>query len=309
MKKMNYPSRLLKIESGQQFSSDQVSLFESDTNYKKTLAEKVDKAITQIIDLNENSDGMTYSIELPKGISHNIGDEIKSKVVKELTAYEVRIFTSIVALAQLAKARSELFYLEKINRAYFEVTLTQIFKLMGIAAGRGKKDGDLVKKSLLSLQSKKFIYHEDEQFIVSPLVQIHGYGTEKNIWDTSLKITVDSCFFDFAKSKKHTYFLLPFDINKRLREVNKGRPNVSVELLVKYLYQSKHCSNVSTVEYSHSRLVDIMNLSRYIKNKNYPRIKAAIKKGFETAKAIDLIEKVEESKNMFDELKYVIHFK
>ena len=159
------------------------------------------------------------------------------------------------------------------------------------------------------MQGKKFIYFENDQFIVSPLIQIHGFGTEKNIWETSLKITVDSCFFDFSNTKKQTYFSIPYDLNKSMRQVTKGRPNVSIEFLIKYLYQSKHCSNTNKVEYSYTKLVDIMNLERYVKNKNYPRIKKAINKGFETAKKIGLIEDVKESKNMLDELKYIIYFK
>ncbi|MBX2843997.1 MAG: hypothetical protein KTR26_19650 [Flammeovirgaceae bacterium] len=314
MRKVNYPSRLLRIESGQQFTNGEISLFESGANYKRDLAEKVDKAINKILELNESPDGGTYSIEFPKGINHNVSKEIKSKVVKELTAYEVRTFTAIVALAQLAKARSELYYLEKINRAYFEFTIPQIHRLMGIGKGKSNIDKELVKKALLSLHRKEFIYNEGDKFVISPLIQIHSISDTKKrkgsgMWDGVLNITIDSCFFDFAQTKAQTYFQIPLDLNENLRKVNKGRPNASVEILIKYLYQSKHCSSSNKVEYNYDKLVDIMKLNRHIKNNNHKRIKSTIDKGFETAINIGLLEKVEEGTNVFNELKYVIYFK
>ena len=308
MKKLYYPTKLLTITNGQQFTKSEVSIYESDTTFNKALSSKVNNAITEIIEMNKKSDGKFHSIEFPKGIREKISDEIKNKVVKDLTAYEVRTFTAIVMLAALAKSESELYYLPKINRAYFETNLDKIYKAMGFAKNKGKTDKDLARKALSSLEHKRFIYLDHDQYIVGPLVQIHGFGTEEELSKTTLKITIDSCFFEFGAKKENTYFNIPMDLNKRLRGATKGRPNVSIEFLVKYLYQSKHCSPNNKADYGYKKLIDIMNLERHIKNRNHSRIKSTIAKGFEVCKNIGLVDRVEESENMFGELKYVIYF-
>lgn len=308
MKNLNYPAKLLNITNGQQFTKSDFSIYESDTTFNKVLSSKVNNAITEIIELNKKSDGKLHSIEFLKGIGEKISNEIKNKVAKNLTAYEVRTFTAIVMLAALAKSESELYYLPKINRAYFETNLDKIYKAMGFSSNKGKTDKDLARNALSSLEHKRFIYPDYDQYIVVPLVQIHGFGTEEEITKTTLRITIDSCFFEFSDKKENTYFNIPMDLNRRLRGATKGRPNVSIEFLVNYLYQSKHCSPNNKVEYGYKKLIDIMNLERHIKNRNYSRINSTIEKAFEVCKNIGLVDRVEESENMFGELKYIIYF-
>ena len=307
MSKINYPEKLLNIESGLQFTKLEVPIYESDTNLNRVLISKMNQAISEIIELNKKSNGKLHSIEFPKGIREKISDEIKNKVVKNLTAYEIRTFTAIVLLAALAKYESEIYHLPKINRAYFETNLTMIYKAMGLPKSRGKIDKDLAFKALISLGNKRFIYQKNKDFIVGRLVEIHGFGTEKKFTKTTFKITIDSMFCELGE-KNNNYFKIPLDLNERLRSVTKGRPNASIEFLIKKLYQSKHCSPNNKVEYGYKTLIGIMNLERHIKNRNHSRIKLTIAKGFKTCKNIGLIDKIEEGKNMYGELKYVIYF-
>ena len=130
---------------------------------------------------------------------------------------------------------------------------------------------------------------------------------DKDICKSTLTVSIASSF-NYKESEDKTYFQIPSNLNQKLRDVTVGRPNASVEILVKYLYQSKHCSNSNRVEYSLNRLSDIMNLHRYAKNNNYSRIKKTLNKAFDTCKALGIISKIEKGKNSLGEPKYIFYF-
>ena len=307
-KKLNYPTSLLKIESGQQFKKGRVSILDRDLKYQKVLHTKVNQKIDNVIKLNQKADGLSYTIELPEELRSRVNPEIKNQAVKELTAYEVRTLTAIVKLAEIARLSGELYPIERIRRNYFETNIKKIYEAMGAVKGRNNKDVRYIKNSILSLHRKEFIYYENEEFVFGSLVQVHGMRPDdEDIWKSTLKITIAACF-NYQTSEDKTYFTVPFDLNQRLRKVTVGRPNASVEILVKYLYQSKHCSNANKVEYSFSKLSSIMNLKKYVKNRNYPRIRKTLDKAFQTCKDIGLVSRIEEGKNTLDEPKYTFYF-
>ncbi|WP_020531867.1 hypothetical protein [Flexithrix dorotheae] len=74
------------------------------------------------------------------------------------------------------------------------------------------------------------------------LIRIYKYeeGQVKPDENGLLRLTVNAVFFDFAQNRKNTYFNLPSDINKRLRGLSPGRPNVGIELFIKCLFQAIH---------------------------------------------------------------------
>ena len=96
-----YPSSLLKIESGQQFKKGRVSLLDAEAKFTKVLNDTVNKKIHDVIQLNEKENGASYSIELPEELKRAVSSDTKKKVVKELTAYEVRTLTAIVKLSEM----------------------------------------------------------------------------------------------------------------------------------------------------------------------------------------------------------------
>ncbi|MBT31303.1 MAG: hypothetical protein CMO01_16740, partial [Thalassobius sp.] len=117
------------------------------------------------------------------------------------------------------------------------------------------------------------------------------------------------CFFDYKAEKTHnTYFLLPADINQKLRKAQKGRPNVSIELFIKHLYQAQHCSKNAKIEYYHNTLTQVMNLDRYKKNSHYSRIKKTIDNAFRVSIEIGLVSNIEETEGKYGNKKYIIYF-
>lgn len=302
-----YPASLLKIESGQQFKKGNISLLNDQANYDQLLKNTINRKIEEVIALNKGIDGR-YSIEFPEEIKRNISDKIKQKVVKELTGYEVRLFTAIVKISEIARMQGELHIIEKINRNAFDTNLSQIYNAMGIGKGRNKIDAERVLESLISLHRKEFIYKSEERIEFGHLVQLHNIDlNKKDAWKNNFVLSIASCF-NYKKSKEKTYFNIPHDLNSRLRKLSSGRPNASIEILIKYMYQSKHCTKNNRVEYTHSRLCSIMNLSKYKANNNYSRIKKTLDKGFKTCIELGIVSRVEKTKSILGESKYIFYF-
>lgn len=315
---LRYPDNLLKIEIGQQFH--QLDLFEEDGSFKKEYSLTINNSIEKVLNLNGN-DGNNYTIEFPSEIESKLSVELKNKVCRELSGNEIRMLTSILALAQAANNSKELFYIEKTNQAYFEFSFSQLYEACGLLKEKsgkyGKRSKDYVISSLLSLHRKDFLvpykYIDSTKkvrgFAISPLIMIHGIEEWENLSDRKksnrLKITVSGVFFNIYE-KRHSYFNLPINLNRKLRTINPGRPNAGIELFIKCLYQALHCAKTDKVEYSHNRIMDIMKLDRHKKNNHSQRIKPTIKKGFATALKLDIIKEYKEAKTEFGGLKYVI---
>ncbi len=314
---INYPNKLLKIETRQQFK--QLNIFKNGRKeLQENLVSEVNKSISRVLKLNEEHDDK-FSIELPMELEEKISDKIRKKITKELSGNEVRVLTAILGLAQLAKSRTELAYIEQLDRAYFEFSIQSLFKFMGLSRNVGKKHRDLVRKALQNLHHKEFLipvtrYDANRRdtgrgFMVKKLVEIHEFLDFEKEGSKVLKVTVDSCFFDFQYNKNNTYFNIPADLNKRLRSVSVGRPNVGIELFIKCLYQAIHCSKSNVVEYSYPTLINIMRLDKHKKNGNQGRIKPTIEKALNIAQKLNLISNIKEGRTQFGELKYVLTLK
>lgn len=310
---INYPNRLLKIETRQQLK--QLSIFDNNNKLKPELASQINNSISRILKLNENGTD-EYSIELPQEIENKIDNQIRDKVAKQLTGNEVRLLTAVLILAQLAQSRNELAYVENINRATFTIELGMLYKFMGIRSS-GQSQRNQVKTSFQKLHHREFIvpitkYNPSKGmghgFEIRRLLEIHSFLSFEN-GSKTIKVSIDSSFLNLpSNSKNSTYFALPIDINKKLRSISTGRPNVGVELFIKCLYQAKHCTKENKVEYSYNRLVEIMRLDKYKKSNNYKRIKPTIGKGMDMAKKLGLVKKVTEELTKFGEVKFVIQF-
>ncbi|MBX2840441.1 MAG: hypothetical protein KTR26_01620 [Flammeovirgaceae bacterium] len=315
IEKINYPTRLLKVESRKQFDDFQLKLFESDTEHIK----EINRSIDRVLSLHKKGEDK-YSIELPDYFKDKLkNEELKTKVTSELTGYELRALTAVVGMAQMAKSSNFLYYQEDDHHAKFEFELGMLYKLMGINSSTyNKKSREQVKDALASLHYKEFMVpvtgEKDNRkkvgFKIVRLVQfIEAYKFLDQKEETTFLVQVDSCFFDYKSEKKqNTYFLLPGDINQKLRKAQKGRPNVSIELFVKHLYQAQHCSKNSKIEYYYNTLIQVMNLDRYKKNSHYSRIKKTIENAFRVAVEIGLVTKIDIVPGKYGNKKYVIQF-
>ncbi|WP_020529791.1 hypothetical protein [Flexithrix dorotheae] len=311
---VNYPSRLLKIETRQQIR--QLSIFDNKNQLKPDIANEVNNSIHRILKLNENGKD-EYSIEFPQEIEDRLDITIRDKIAKQLTGNEVRLLTSVLILAQLAQSRNELTYMENINRASFTIELSMLYKFMGIRSS-GQAQRNQVKTSFQKLHHREFLipitkYNPSKGmghgFEIRRLLEIHSFLSFEN-GSKTIKVSVDSSFLNIPSNKQQssTYFALPIDINKKLRAISTGRPNVGVELFIKCLYQAKHCTSENKVEYSYNRLVEIMRLDKYKRSNNYKRIKPTIEKGMDMAKKLGLVSEVKEEVTKFGEMKFVIIF-
>lgn len=296
---MQYSTELLNIETNQQFTKD-IPLFTHNGTINPMVSQEVNKAIERV--LKEKN-----LIHFPNEIFDRLHSDVKERVAKKLTVSEIRTLSAIVILAQIAKAKGELSPLPKINQVYFEFSLNALYKAMGLMDTKGKKDRETVKNALLTLHRKEFIFCEGKKITFNPLVQLHEVDFKSK---SNIKITISKIFCPFEGEQNSQYFDLPVDINHRLRQINKGRPNTAIEFLIKKLYQSKHCSKSSQVSYNRDTLIDIMDLYRYEKQRRNGRINEILNKSFETAWDIGLLDKkVEEATNRLGELKYIFHFK
>ncbi|MBX2840551.1 MAG: hypothetical protein KTR26_02170 [Flammeovirgaceae bacterium] len=311
---LNYPNNLLKIETGQQVT--QLRLFDDDGGIKPEYASVINRSIDKVLELNKKDENL-YAVEFPVDIESKLDSRIRAKVTKELTGSDIRMFTSVLALAQLAIRNNELYFFEKTNQAYFEFTLDALYEYAGLKKSKhgnySKEKKKMVDDALLRLHRKEFLVphqYEDKEkkvsgFDIVPLLQIHGVEnwemkenrTKKQVY----KLTVSGIFFNIHQKEKHTYFNLPGDLNAKLREINTGRPNVGIELFVKSLYQVIHCSKKPIVEYSHNRLIEIMKLRTHRKT----RAEATIMKAFDTAEKLGIIKGYKREKS-HRSLKYVI---
>ena len=303
---VNYSSKLLDIELGQNMSRNykQLNLFDETGKINNKIASRVNDAIDNALKLHKK-DKEKYYIYFPIEIERRLPKELRKKITKEITANEVRVLTAIVILAHFANLRGEFFYLEKINKAYFEVDISNIYRVMGIDSNEKGRYRTLAKNALFDLNSKKYVIDSNDEIIVTNLVEIHTIDKKNN---NKLKVIVEGSLFDFNKGKRSTYFHVPSDINKKIRKVTTGRPNAQIELFIKCLYQAKHCTNTNTVEYTYDRLFDIMKLQKLLENRNNHRIKPTIQRAFETAKKIGLVKSVREERAKFGSTKYVIEF-
>lgn len=313
--KINYPTRLLKVESRKQFDDFQLKLFEADTEH----INEINRSIDRVLSLHKKGEDK-YTIELPDYFKDKIkNEELKTKVTSELTGYELRALTAVVGMAQLAKTSNFLYYQEDEHHAKFEFELGMLYKLMGINSSTyNKKSRQQVKDALASLHYKEFMVpvvgeknsRKKVGFKIVRLVQfIEAYKFIDQKEETTFLVQVDACFFDYkAEKKQNTYFLLPADINQKLRKAQKGRPNASIELFIKHLYQARHCSKNTKIEYYHNTLTQVMNLDRYKKNSHYSRIKKTIQNAFRVSIEIGLVSKIEMAQGKYGNMKYVIHF-
>ncbi|UZR97812.1 hypothetical protein [Chondrinema litorale] len=309
---VNYPSRLLKIETRQQIK--QLSVFDDSNQLKPDIASEINSSIHRILKLNENGKD-EYSIEFPQEIEERLDTQIRDKIAKQLTGNEVRLLTAVLILAQLSQSRNELTYMENINRASFTIELSTLYKFMGIRSS-GQAQRTQVKASFQKLHHREFLipitkYNPTKGmghgFEIRRLLEIHSFLSFEN-GSKTIKVSVDSSFLNLPSNKPSTYFSLPIDINKKLRAISTGRPNVGVELFIKCLYQARHCTSENKVEYSYNRLVEIMRLDKYKRSNNYKRIKPTINKGMDMAKKLGLVSKVTEELTKFGEIKFVIEF-
>ncbi len=300
---INYPVRLLNIELAQQASKNpQLELFSED------VLAKVNRTIDEVLKLQQTKDPNFYYVYFPIELERKLSKNVRSQITKEITANEVRVFTAVVIMAQIAKAENRINYIEGLNRAYFELDILDLYKIMGIEQ-RGGKQRQVVKDSLWSLNRKRYALVRDAEkkhtISISHLVEVHEVYTNKpNI----LKVTVEGLFFDFER-KISQYFHVPSDINTRLRKVTTGRPNAQIELFIKCLYQAKHCSQNNQVEYSYKTIFDLMHMHKLVENGHRNRVKDTMQKAFDMAKKIDLVKEVKEGKDRFGGVKYIIKFK
>jgi len=312
--RIKYPARLLTIESGQQFGKSQLQLFDANEEFKNHLTTEINQSIDRILKLQQGGDN-NYTITLPEYFKGKLAEDVKKRITKELSGYELRVLTAVVALAQFSKTMSTMAYIEEIDRVVFEFELGKLYRMLGIDSSYSKRHRDLVKDALMSLHYKEFLVpfttKKRTGFKIKRLIELLEYSKFKNSssdGDYKFKLMVDACFVSYQVEKAQTYFYLPLHVNAKLKKINPGRPNPSIELFVKCLYQAKHCSTNGRVEYSFSKISDIMNLNRYKKNNNYSRIRKTIEKAFETAFKLDLVDNVKEDRAKNGEVKYVIEF-
>ncbi len=312
--RIKYPTKLLKIESGQQFGKNQLQIFDADETFKNQLTKEINSSIDRILKLQQGGDNH-YTITLPEFFKEKLADDVKKRITKELSGYELRVLTAVVALAQFSKSMSTLSYIEEIDRVVFEFELGALYRMLGIDSSYSKRHRDLVKDALMSLHYKEFLVpfsnKKRQGFKIKRLIELLEYSKFKSSnsdGDYKFKLMIDACFVSYQVEKSHTYFYFPLHINTKLKRINPGRPNPSIELFIKCLYQAKHCSTNGRVEYTFSKLSDIMNLNRYKKNNNYSRIRKTIEKAFDTAYKLDLVQNVSEDRARSGEVKYVIEF-
>lgn len=311
---LRYPNNLLKIETGQQ--AEQLNLFGENGSMKPENASIVNRSIEKVLELNKKSENL-YAIEFPYEIESKLEPKIRKKITKELTGSDIRMFTTVLALAQLAIKNNELYFFEKTNQAYFEFTLDAFYEYAGLKKSRhgnySKDKKKTVEDALLRLHRKEFLVpyqYEDKKktvngFNIVPLLQIHGVENwemkQNRAKKQVYKLTVSGVFFNIHQKEEYTYFNLPGDLNKKLREVNTGRPIIGIELFIKSLYQVIHCSKKPIAEYTHNRLIEIMKLSDQRKS----RVDSTIIKAFETAQKLDIIKGYKKEKS-HRSLKYII---
>jgi hypothetical protein len=314
---LRYPSDLLKIETGQQFK--QLSLFDEHGTLKPQF-NSLNSTVSQMVQLNDHNSEKSFLIQFPNEIEEKISDKIKRHISKEITANELRVLTAVLGLAQRAFHMDNLHFIEKINRAFFEFKTWELYEYAGLAKNKSgaydKYQKELVRDALSTLDKKRFcipVYAKDNKIKsikVDRLVQIHEF----ELWNQSeiieknqtFKLTIHNVFFEL--SGRRTYFHLPANLNRKLRSITKGRPNAGVELFIKHLYQALHCSKTNSVEYSYTKLCEIMNLFRHQKNKHHSRIKKTIDKAFDTAQKIGLIDEVVEGTGKYGGIKYTLTF-
>ncbi|MBX2843233.1 MAG: hypothetical protein KTR26_15795 [Flammeovirgaceae bacterium] len=335
---LKYPSRLLRIETSRQLDSKQIELFAAHDNFfLERLSNEVDKALNKILELRDQGNDQ-YCIEIPRRfkdlyLNHKIKKGIQSSVLNkieqissvELTGLQVRVLTAIVALAQIAKSRNTLFYSKVDQKATFEFTITSLYRLMGLSKRASKKERDSVKSAIAALHYKEFVVpilkHKRERgkvvdtyrgIEIRRLVEIKGVGVWEKSEREEVKVIVDAAFFDFEetdKKKEVAFFQVPGDLNKKLK-VNQGRPNKSVELFIKFLYQSIHCLDGKTIiEFNYSTLKDVMDLTRYNRQGQPGRIPKVLEKAFDTAIKLNLIKKVKKARNSIGGEKYILTLK
>lgn len=90
-----------------------------------------------------------------------------------------------------------------------------------------------------------------------------------------------------------------------IREINKGRQNVSIELFVKTMYQAKHFAKESETEFTESKLVEILKLTRYKESLHHGRIKTTLEKAFYTAKESGIIKGYSLANDKWGNTKYI----
>ncbi|MBX2842899.1 MAG: hypothetical protein KTR26_14105 [Flammeovirgaceae bacterium] len=299
--KFIYSNRLLNIETGQQLTKNKhLNFLNKDGEMNPMILSKVNNTIDDILHVEQTGQEKFY-IYLPNEIEEKLPKQLLKQISKDITSSEVRVITAIVALAQFAKAKNELVYFDQINRAYFELDLSELYQMMGVGNSKGKLR-TLVKEALFGLNQKKYVLIKNSSISISHLVQVHEVdGKNPN----KLKITVEGCFFNF---EKESYFHLPADINKKIRKFSTGRPNAQVELFIKCLYQAKHCTKNNTVEYSYDTVFKLMKLQKLVDNKNHKHIQPTIEKAFDLAKKLDLVKSIKEGKDRMGKVKYNIEF-
>lgn len=291
---VNYPNKLLKIEVRDQLK--QLSIEDSER-----LNNKINDAIDKIL-----RDETGSFMEFPETIENKIDPSIRNQVVSHLTGIEVRVLTAILVLCQIAESDNDIVHNKKNNSVTFSFDRLRFNALMGLdSKTASSKHRKIIFDALIELDKKKFIVPCRNGDIRFPrLVNID----KTNVNNKKITVTVDESFI-VLQDKESTYFELPSNINKKLREISTGRPNVGVELFIKCLYQAKHCSKDNTVEYSYGRLIEIMRLENHLKKRNHSRIRKTIDKAFLTAKKFNLIASFKEGRTRFSEVKYIITFK
>ncbi len=298
-----YPNKLYKIEIGQSIKDDEANKYLQEANL----------AIHKVLEINKTSDTI-FTIDFPKNLLNKLPDEVKSKVTKELNTTDIRILTATVALAQKAKAEGKLTFMEKLDEAYFEINLKELYEYAGLSKTKhGRfdvKQKGFIRDSLINLHFKHFFIltntDKKETMQIKQLVRIYEYEKRKGLSDReTVKLTVNGMFCNFEKTDNNTYFNLPSDINSRIRKINTGRQNPSIELFIKTIYRAKHYAKESTVSYTESKLIELLNMERYKESRHHGRIVTTLNKSFLTAKKLGILEKWNEEVDKWGNKKFI----
>ncbi|UZR99624.1 hypothetical protein [Chondrinema litorale] len=302
-KQIRYLNQLLKIELGQNVDKNVSSI------HNTAIRNQIAASIDNIVNLRKEDN--RYVIQFPKEVENEIEDKNLLKMItREITASEILLIVAMVSLAQEANAAGRLDIWESGKKALLKVTLSEIYKAMGLGESYGKKERDLVKKTLNDISFKKYLLSDNGKYYSDHLITIHK---PKMVNSSLMEIEISTLLFDTTKP---VYFNIPQNFNIRIKEAykaigRKSRQNPDTILFIKHLYQAKHMAKKNGlyfVEYNYEKVSDLLRIDNLIKNKNHSRIKPLINKTFEIAKQMELINKIEEVEYKGKVSKYKFHF-
>jgi hypothetical protein len=316
-----YSSTLFRSESGQ-IPTDKALRLKQVTNELK-------HAINKIVDSTDSDTEDPHGIVFPSAVINRLNDEIKTRLSKEFSTYEVKGITALVVMIHKARLNKQLEYISQTKEAFLEFSLEEYYESIGLKRNKSgkfnKNEKDAALNALMRLHYKHFIVPYETQKAIRirsvNIVRVHEIEVLKKKADrekgTTIKATVSSLFFDFEMeentsteklSNKH-YFNVPADLNARIRKHSTGRLSAGVVILIKYIYHNRHfalSANRTEIEFTLDTLINVMNLHSHVKNRHFNRIHKAIEKGLDIAQSMEIVKGYEREETVQGTEKYIL---